>query len=182
MVSNTTFDQRLTSLQSKIEEQFEKQLHRIESRMIAETIPKVETEESEKKVSSVDMSLKVIQLQSDLGTKDLEILALQRETLALKAKLLTSSDEAEKVQYKEVLVGDEIAFEELWVCSKNAKQLSGDLMFPTHFFPFFWSTGFLLNFQSVNDAERTTNLLEKVAEFSNETSLQSCLCLQWSQS
>ena len=102
-LTNDTFEERLSALQSKMEEQFIQQLNKIEGRLTEQqnqqqagqwTTPAnggtgttgigVAANESQ---SLAKMTSKVVQLQADIGSKDIEIVSLKRDISTLEAKL-----------------------------------------------------------------------------------------------
>ena len=99
-LTNDTFEERLSALQSKMEEQFIQQLNKIEGRLTEQqnqqqagqwttsanggTESGVATNESQ---SLAEMTSKVVQLQADIGSKDIEIVSLKRDISTLEAKL-----------------------------------------------------------------------------------------------
>ena len=77
-VTKTNFEERLVALQSKMEEQFVDQLKKIEDKIKNQAEISTSQSSLEKTSNSVsELSSKVIQLQSDIGTKDLQILSLR---------------------------------------------------------------------------------------------------------
>lgn len=87
LMSKDTFEGRLSSLQTQMTEQFKTLL--IDNDKNNTT----DNQEVPKKITA-DMSEKIIQLQTDIGSKDIEILSLKREILAMEKKLVEKETEA----------------------------------------------------------------------------------------
>jgi hypothetical protein len=89
-LTKEAFEDRLASLQLKMENQLNEQLKRMEEKMCA---PKIESQENVAKTNEAisELSSRVIKLQTDIGSKDLEILSLRREVSNLELKLATSA-------------------------------------------------------------------------------------------
>ena len=99
-LTNDTFEERLSALQSKMEEQFSQQLNKIEGRLTEQQIQQqagqwtasanggtesgIAANESQ---SLAEMTSKIVQLQADIGSKDIEIVSLKRDISTLEAKL-----------------------------------------------------------------------------------------------
>eukprot|EP00814_Leptocylindrus_danicus_P018615 CAMPEP_0116026856 /NCGR_PEP_ID=MMETSP0321-20121206/14189_1 /TAXON_ID=163516 /ORGANISM="Leptocylindrus danicus var. danicus, Strain B650" /LENGTH=1348 /DNA_ID=CAMNT_0003499913 /DNA_START=1792 /DNA_END=5838 /DNA_ORIENTATION=- len=100
-VTKETFEERLSALQSKMEEQLMDQLTSLEKKMSTNRRPitpgmkrqiSFNTQQHKQDVEAVaEMGAKIIHLQNEISTKDLEILALKREVMSLETKLATGS-------------------------------------------------------------------------------------------
>jgi len=101
-LTSDTFEERLSALQSKMEEQFIQQLNKIEGRITeqqnqhqyhqqaGQLTPATNGDGdhvSNDGKSLVEMTSKVVLLQTDIGSKDLEIVSLKRDISTLEAKL-----------------------------------------------------------------------------------------------
>ena len=87
-ITKLSFDDRLASLQVKMESQLIEQLKRLEEKI---TAPRESLEQLSKSSEALsEMSARIVKLQADLGSKELEILSLRREVAALESKLANS--------------------------------------------------------------------------------------------
>ncbi len=125
MVTHDSFNQRLTTLQSRMEEQLNRQLQKIEDKITQ----KPEGIDDEGKVQNVvdklsdadktisELSSKVVQLQTDVGTKDLEIVSLKRQVTEFEQNIVSSTNKVS--QCKDISIGDNDVRDNIWVHSKE---------------------------------------------------------------
>ena len=114
-VSTDTFEERLAALQSKMEDQFVNQLKKIEEKVenAKKNSEKNSDFSSQNKLSLEKMSSVVVQLQSNIASKDLEIISLNREVVGLEGKLVgKSSNIKSKIEVKDAMNGDNDVTEE----------------------------------------------------------------------
>ena len=114
-VSTDTFEERLAALQSKMEDQFVNQLKKIEEKVenAKNNSEKNSDFSSQSKLSLEKMSSVVVQLQSNIASKDLEIISLNREVVGLEGKLVgKSSNIKSKIDVKDAMNGDNNGIEE----------------------------------------------------------------------
>ena len=99
-LTSDTFEDRLSALQSKMEKQFIQQLNKIEGRINEQQNQHQQAGQMTLVASGgdgdnifdggkslVEMTSKVVQLQADIGSKDLEIVSLKRDISTLETKL-----------------------------------------------------------------------------------------------
>ena len=124
-----SFEERLVALQSKMEEQFVDQLKKIEDKIKNQAEISSSQSSPEKANNSVsELSSKVIQLQSDIGTKDLQILSLKRDIASLEAKLVIETPKVkEKVNTLDAMIGDGDVTTDTWVSSDEAMHLKDEI-------------------------------------------------------
>ena len=92
-VTKETFEERLSSLQLKMEEQLMQQLSLLEDKISKSRRPQtpgLQRQHQDDSNAIVEMSSNIIQLQNEISTKDVEILSLKREIVALESKLASN--------------------------------------------------------------------------------------------
>jgi len=120
IMSSNTFEERMVALQSKMEKQFLQQLSKIEGRISEQQQQPMEQQQQQQHTSAtassespseslIEMTSKVVQLQADIGGKDLEILSLKRDVSSLEAKLAMGIEQQQQrpsIQTRDASVGD----------------------------------------------------------------------------
>ena len=107
-----TFETRFISLQAKMEKQFMEKLSKIEGRITEQQQQASSRNEQKGGIwtttndSVIEMTSKLAELQSNVGSKDLEIISLKREMLSLETKLAGANERSKRfVQTRDASVG-----------------------------------------------------------------------------
>ena len=133
-ISKETFEERLAALQCKMEKQLIDQLKNIESKinLPVKNIPKSPAISLEAQKSLSSMGAKIIQLQTDIGTKDMEIIALKRDIVSMEEKFRNNlaSNEPKK-NSRDFIMGDCDVTEE-WIPVSNANHMQKEFEAKTH--------------------------------------------------
>mmetsp|Transcript_143 Transcript_143/g.182 ORF Transcript_143/g.182 Transcript_143/m.182 type:complete len:1137 (+) Transcript_143:534-3944(+) len=129
LLSKETFEERLANLQSRMENQLMDQLEKIENKLcVPNAIPPQSGPTPKTKESISEMTSKIMRLQTDIGTKDLEILSLKRDIVALETKLAASVAVPQTpVKSKDAMVGDGDVTGDMWISAETARQLEDEI-------------------------------------------------------
>lgn len=135
-VSKETFEERFVALQQKMEQQLMDQLNTIETRInapVVKTVAKSPSLSLEAQKSLSEMGAKIIQLQTEIGTKDMEIISLKRDIIAMETKLVNQSTTSPVPKLpnlssvKDAMVGDGDVMGEDCVPSSSLSQVQETL-------------------------------------------------------
>lgn len=127
MVTQGSFNQRLTSLQSRMEEQLNQQLEQIEKKIKIKSDDNVEEKEESDDLNMIvsELTSKVVKLQAEIGTKELELGSLRRHITTLE----TDTKCLEKLTtMQDALVGDNDIRDSLWVHTDEVKNIKADIL------------------------------------------------------
>jgi len=132
-VTKDRFEERLASLQTTMEEKLASQLQNLESKINVhpKVSPKTPTLSLEAQKSLSEMGSKIIQLQTELGTKDMEIISLNRDITSLRTKLIKcgspKSKSPRRPALRDAMVGEGVVSKDIWVQSSVLKQIRSEL-------------------------------------------------------
>ncbi|KAL7544793.1 hypothetical protein ACHAWF_008163 [Thalassiosira exigua] len=89
---NQSFEQRMSSLQQKMESQLMHRLQHLEGKIAQQSIEtslKVEDDSSKLKENAAEMAATILELRTESGTKDLEILSLKQQIVKLETEKIS---------------------------------------------------------------------------------------------
>ena len=92
-VTKETFEERLVSLQQKMEQQLVEQLSLLENKISSSRRPQtpgIQHLTSNEQKNVAELGTRIIHLQNEISSKDVEILALKREIVTLEGKLAST--------------------------------------------------------------------------------------------
>lgn len=122
MVTQDSFNTRLTSLQSRMEEQLNDQLKRMEDKMNQHQPSDIDRRAASQLQSSVSqLGTKVLELQTNVSSKELEIVSLKRQIMSLEK----DSEKARPLkETADAFFGNNDVRDENWIRSSDVDEIS----------------------------------------------------------
>ena len=122
MISKDSFNMRIHALQSSMEDQITEKLKGIEERITSKANEDMKSRELEDlKATISDLTSKVVYLQAEVGTKDLEIGSLKNQMSTVVSEYVPKSES------RDAWFGDSDIRENMWVQVDDMKKLSRDI-------------------------------------------------------
>ncbi len=122
LVTKGSFNLRFHSLQTSMEDQLHKTLKTIEQKIMSKTSADLKREESDGfKTTISELTSKLIQLQTEVGSKDFEIKSLKDEMVTME------SNSVPKKEFSDVCLGDNDIQENQWVHVQQLDKLTAEI-------------------------------------------------------